>query len=172
MSWAPRRYVRIRNHSLAGDPYAIEIRLFVSADQIGPHLYQNLHLSVSHRNSAAIHSFTDAETGADIVDIRSTDFHLQLARSAAFGVKISIASQQFDLGRLAVADSDAAVGIQTDVNIRCGGNGQPFSRYSLVDSVAIGLAMNHDIKPRPRAVVAMEPCSRRLRHRMRAARAI
>ena len=77
---------------LAGDSMPSN-RLFVISDQIGSHLYQNLHLSVSHRNSAAIHSFTDAKTGADIVDIRSADFHLQLARPAAFGVKINIATQ-------------------------------------------------------------------------------
>ena len=89
------------------------------ADQICSVLYQNFNLTICHRDTAAIHSLADTETGTNVFDIRGTHFHLQFSGLPAFDIKISVASQQFDLGAASrIADSDTAVGIQTDRRYR------------------------------------------------------
>ena len=87
---------------------------FARANQVCSGFYLDLDLSACHGDTASIPPLADAKTGTDISDIHCTNFHLQFAGVVVFDIKISVASQQFNPGRLGIGDSDTAVGIQTD----------------------------------------------------------
>ena len=125
--------VRFSDNSLSSDACAVEIRPFPRANQVCSGFYLDLDLSACYGDTASIPPPADAKTGTDISDIHCTNFHLQFAGVVVFDIKISVASQQLDPGRLGVRNSDTAIGVQTDVDVRCCGYCQPLSRYGLVN---------------------------------------
>ena len=112
---------------------AIKICPFTSADQVRTSLYLYLDLTARNRDTASVSPPADAKTGTDIPDIYGADLHLQLACGVGFDIKISIASQHLDPGGMGISDGDAAIRVQTDIDVRARNYRQAFPLDGLVN---------------------------------------
>ena len=127
------RSVCFRDNSLPSDMCAIKICPFPSADQVCASLYLYLDLAACNRDAASVSPPADAKTSTDIPDVHGADLHLQLAGGVGFDIKISIASQHLNPGGLGISDGDAAIRVQTDIDVRARSYRQAFPLDGLVN---------------------------------------
>ena len=131
---SPRSDIRFRDHSMARDALAVKIRSFTRADQIRSGFHLNFNLALGYSNAAAIRSPPDTKTCTQIFDVGGVHLYLQFLFTLVFDVEISITSQQFNARGFGITDSDGAVVIKADVDVRRRRHSEALPRNGLMNS--------------------------------------